>query len=75
MSLGCFLFEPEVLFLSLLEQRTEEDRRFRWEGGHVGGKGVLGEHREITADLLVALDGRDRARGGLATCTRRRRRE
>ena len=54
-TLSCFLFEPEVLLLSLLEQRTEEDRWFQWEGGHVGGKGVLGEHREITAHPLVAL--------------------
>ena len=37
------------------------------KGGHVGGEGVVGEHQEITAHPLVALDGRERARGGLAT--------
>jgi len=28
---------------------------------------VVGEHQEITVHPLVALDGRERARGGLAT--------
>ena len=28
---------------------------------------MVGEHQEITAHPLVALDGRERARGGLAT--------
>jgi len=41
-TLSYFLFEPEVLLLSLLEQ-MEENRRFRSEGGHGGGGEVVGE--------------------------------
>ena len=65
-TLICFLFQPEVL-------DAKGNRGLAGalpvpaKGGHVGGEGVVGEHQEITAHPLVALDGRERARGGLAT--------
>ena len=65
-TLSCFLFQPEVL-------DAKGNRGLAGalpvpaKGGHVGGEGVVGEHQEITAHPLVALDGRERARGGLAT--------
>ena len=37
------------------------------KGGHVSGEGVVGKHQEVNTHLLVVLDGRERARGGLAT--------
>jgi hypothetical protein len=40
----------------------------------VGADGGVGKHQEVIAHPLVTLDGRERARGGLATCTCRRRR-